>query len=66
MFYYGVLPLSMIGLVFFAGFLYEEGNDKVRDKIKGSMLWLMLSIISYIVAVYFYIKCNTIETYPAP
>jgi hypothetical protein len=24
----------MIGLVFFAGFLYEEGNDKVRDKIK--------------------------------
>ena len=66
MFYYGVLPLSMIGLGFFAGFLYEEGNDKVRDKIKESMLWLMLSIISYIVAVYFYIKCNTIETYPAP
>ena len=26
MFYYGVLPLSMIVLTFFAGFLYEEGN----------------------------------------
>lgn len=65
MFYYGVLPLSIIGLLFFTAFLYEEGTEKLRVELKFTLVWLLLSIISYIFAVYFYIKCNSIETYPA-
>lgn len=66
MFYYCVLPLTIIVLVVFAGFVYEQGSDKVRDRVKVGMGWLLMSIMSYVVAVWFYVKCNQIETYPAP
>lgn len=30
MFYYGVLPLSIVGLIFFVFFLYEDSNQVIQ------------------------------------
>ncbi len=38
----------------------------MRSSVLSISIYVFLTIATYIVAVYYYIKCNKIETYPAP